>query len=177
MEASGSSVSVATNGDRVADIRPLSHIQTVQVEVEPNVEDGEDGKVDEETPPAAEGEEDEPSMPPLPVQLSEQPPHPEPQSTPMSKKDVPGLGRLSPPALPTVAEGLQEAGRKAAAAGKKSKKAKALSTRDLLPLHKDVGRSNKQLLEPATPEFKPTAEWVLLVYVGTVHCFMTCLYR
>ena len=37
---------------------------------------------------------------------------------------------------------------------------KGLSVNDLLPLHKDVGVSTKQLVEPATPDFKPTPEWV-----------------
>ena len=37
---------------------------------------------------------------------------------------------------------------------------KGLSVNDLLPLHRDVGTSTKQLVEPATPDFKPTPEWV-----------------
>ena len=160
MEGIAPSVSVATNGDRVADIRPLGHIQTVQVEVEPNAShDGEDG---EETSPAeSESAQGHASLS-SPVPPSTPPPQDlgQPQtSSPISKRDVPELSRLSPP-LPTVAEGLHEAGRKAAASGKKYKKSKPLSTKDLIPLHKDVGKSNKQLLEPATPEFKPTADWV-----------------
>lgn len=42
---------------------------------------------------------------------------------------------------------------------KKSKPVPSL-TKDLFPLHKEVGYSNKQLVEPSTPEFKPTPEWV-----------------
>ncbi len=172
-------VSVATNGDRVADIRPLGHIQTVQVEVEPST--GVDGVDGEETPPAAENEstQDPPSLSSLdpPSQAQQPPPDPEPpQPSPMNRKDVPAMGRLSPPSLPTVAEGLQEAGRKAAASGKKSKKSKPLSTKDLLPLHKDVGKSNKQLLEPATPEFKPTADWVMCVWCVCVRV-KVCTYN
>lgn len=43
---------------------------------------------------------------------------------------------------------------------KKKAKPKPVLSRDLLPLHKEVGYSNKQLAEPSTPEFKPTPEWV-----------------
>ena len=43
---------------------------------------------------------------------------------------------------------------------KKKAKPKPVLTKDLLPLHKEVGYSNKQLIEPSTPEFKPTPEWV-----------------
>lgn len=204
---SGRGFSVATNGNRVADIGPLGRIHTVQVEVEPDdVEESEvneEGGVPqnggdsggEETGEATgEGEEtgsgkeagveegtreetsqEQPpspsAVPPPPTSRSAVPSTPEAQSppsapaqqlaSPASEKGAPGPGRLSPSSLPTVAEGLQEAGRKAAATKKsKSKKSKGLSTKDLLPLHKDIGRSNKQLLEPATPEFKPTAEWV-----------------
>ena len=90
---------------------------------------------------------------PAPLQASTQK-----LAAPASERSA--LGRISPHSLPTVAEGLQEAASKKASTGKKSKKSKPLSTRDLLPLHQDIGRSNKQLLEPATPEFKPTPEWV-----------------
>lgn len=83
------------------------------------------------------------------------------------------LGRISPHSLPTVAEGLQEA---ASRKGKRSKKSKPLSTRDLLPLHQDVGRSNKQLLEPTTPEFQPTPDWVCRHYIDfCVAIFCVCL--
>lgn len=184
--SSSSSVSVAINGDRVADIRPLGHIQTVQVEVEPN-SDNEDGDQDDEKPPAIEDDTNgiSPSSPtppdqPPPATPNQHLPPTQAQSLPLSPaqpltdiKPVAGLGehpsslpavigqgRHSPLSLPAVAEGLQEAGRKAASTNRKSKKSKPLSTKDLLPLHQDVGQSNKQLLEPATPEFKPTAEWV-----------------
>lgn len=186
----GRGVSVAINSDRVADLRPLQHIKMVQVEVEPETTrqdslDAEDAPRDEgegegeEHPSPGEGA-NEPQSPPQTPQTPQSPqtPQAEPQVSQMpvvasaqspvqpppdtkGEVGVAGLGRLSPPSLPTVSEGLQEAGsRKAAVTGKKGKKAKPLSTRDLLPLHKDVGRNNKQLLEPSTPEFKPTAEWV-----------------
>ena len=61
-----------------------------------------------------------------------------------------------------VAEGLDEAARRASRSSlkKKASKTKPLSGKDLFPLHQDVGRSNRQLAEPTTPNFKPTPEWV-----------------
>lgn len=194
-------VSVSTNGNRVADIRPLGRIQTVQVEVEPNEtevteDDGDSlqsrmigaeagsGEESREEGMKTEGESggeiigegrvtgredfvEETRGSQVQRSSPTPPPTTQPQLMPVQQlagptgeKSALGPGRLSPHSLPTVAEGLQEAGTKRSLAGKKSKKSKALSTKDLLPLHQDVGRSNKQLLEPATPEFKPTAEWV-----------------
>lgn len=164
----GRGVSVAINSDRVADIQPLHHIQTVQVEVEP---DGGEEEGEEKPPPEEAAEEPQSPSPSAQLPQAEaQSPHPtgvtsvqtpvQPLSGAKNEEGVVALDRLSPPPLPTVSEGLQEAGRKAASVGKKSKKSKPLSTKDLLSLHKDVGKSNKQLLEPSTPEFKPTAEWV-----------------
>ena len=178
-------MSVAMNTDRVADIQPLHHIQTVQVEVEPEGtrDSGEEELVahrdrPQDIPPPAQGSpvsaDIHPPEPPATADIH--PPEPPSTHTPVpdikNEGGVAGLGRFSPPSLPTVSEGLQEAGRKAAFAGKKQKKSKPLSTKDLLPLHKDVGRSTKQLLEPSTPEFKPTAEWVSVqwnpVTIGTM---------
>lgn len=197
----GPGVSVATNGNRVADIRPLGRIHTVQVEVEPNVGENEEVPEEGESPQSGDsGREDtggetgrdggetgsgretgveeglreetsqeEPPSPPAPSSQSTIPSTtgarlPPSQPVPTQQLAAPpseNSGRLSPSSLPTVAEGLQEAGRKASATKKsKSKKPKGLSTKDLFPLHQDVGRSNKQLLEPSTPDFKPTTEWV-----------------
>lgn len=193
-------ISVSTNGNRVADIRPLGRIHTVQVEVEPDVgeteiteDDGdslqsrvnggeagsgeesrEEGRKAESEIVSDEGgvtgrvdetrrrrDSQELRSSPTPPPTTQPQPMPLQQlAGPTGEKSTLGPGRLSPHSLPTVAEGLQEAGTKKASAGKKSKKSKALSIKDLLPLHRDVGRSNKQLLEPTTPEFKPTAEWV-----------------
>ena len=230
----GQTVSVATTGDRVADIRPLGRIQTVQVEVEPNPAEeeepeepdsaekenasptekapdlAEERKIDGEgegtvespssrlpPPPQTPSPTSQPSEEALPsthqspattkASLAEEAPpptsslasvplttgegtppaslpshaavHSQHGTSPAQQRGASAVGRISPQALPTVAEGLQEAEKKAASA-KKPKKVKALSTKDLLPLHQDVGRSTKQLVEPATPEFKPTAEWV-----------------
>lgn len=186
----GRTVSV---GNRVADIRPLGRIHTVQVEVEPNddgggVEGDPASPVEVNAAPPAPGEGDPATReggtasPPSPDPVTP-PPEAQPPTLPAaSERQLPapvsgaqtsaglaiesgayGLERLSPLSLPAVAEGLQEAGKRAASNSKKSKKAKPLSTRDLLPLHQDVGRSNKQLLEPMTQEFQPTAEWVCTV--------------
>lgn len=35
-----------------------------------------------------------------------------------------------------------------------------LEQQKLLPLHKDVGERNRELVEPLTPDFKPTPDWV-----------------
>ena len=170
-------VSVSKDGDRVADIRPIGRIQTVQVEVEPDVtgdvssdgenpeptnddENGENSNKEDPLPPSQS-----PSSHPLSTESS-----PESQqsqlssqqtasalSTPTSKQSISKQDQVSP--LPTVAEGLEEAARKVSTK-KKSGKPKPLSEKDLMPLHQDIGKSNKQLLEPSTPEFKPTAEWV-----------------
>lgn len=165
-------MSVALNDDRVADIKPPGRIQTVQVEVEPDDDEVEEER--EKLPSSEDGEGNEENVDPsastqtaAPTPAADAQSSPVPVAhtqaqlvpTPSNEKAVAGLGRFSPPSLPAVAEGLQEAGRKA---GKKSKKSKPLSTKDLLPLHKDVGRSNKQLLEPSTPEFRPTADWVCI---------------
>lgn len=161
----------------------------MQVEVEPDVggeevreeeevsgEEVEEEEEEEEAPQPTEAEEvkDESSPEHVPSlslpNPSTQPPTTETKhsSSQQSSRRLPapvplfssGQGRGSPPSFPTVAEGLQEAGRRAASAKTKSKKSKPRSTKDLLPLHQDVGRSNKQLLEPSTPDFKPTPEWV-----------------
>ena len=202
----------------MADIRPLGQIQTVQVEVEPNVggddithdeevgeSENKDGSMQElpspslssppssqerplpssqEQPSPSSQEHPLPSSPeeqhlssseslPSPNQLTQSPPQesqvPSLQQssaqqevlTPTGKKAVSRQGEgIPPPSLPTVAEGLEEAARRAASTKKKPGKVKPLSVKDLIPLHQDVGRSTKQLLEPSTPEFKPTADWV-----------------
>ncbi len=75
--------------------------------------------------------------------------------------DKRGPLRASPLPSHAISEGLDEAGRRLMSSSKKkSGKPKVLSVHDLMPLHQDVGRNNKQLLEPSTPEFKPTSEWV-----------------
>ena len=189
----GRNVSVATNGNRVADIRPLGRIHTVQVEVEPSNDDaaiqGDPAQGEgNASPPAPEDDpatREDTASPSSQIPTDPVTPPPQAQSTqpptlpPTSETQLPGpvagarmpaalasesgaygVERLSPLSLPAVAEGLQEAGKRAASNSKKSKKVKPLSTKDLLPLHQDVGRSNKQLLEPMTPEFQPTPEWV-----------------
>lgn len=51
-------------------------------------------------------------------------------------------------------------GQRSPAGGKKKSKPKPLSNKDLLACHQDVARGNRELVEPLTPEFKPTTEWV-----------------
>ena len=55
-------------------------------------------------------------------------------------------------------------------AGKKKSKPKPLSNKDLMACHQDVARSNRELMEPSTPEFKPTSEWVCTVILECIHC-------
>ena len=178
---------MSSSGDLVADIRPMGRLQTVQVEVEPDMgrhddePEEEEERAEEEEERAEEQEEarpaveqDQPVMDNPPEspkeegssQVSVTPtsalpsPPPPPTSTPVDSNLTPRAG-ASPLPHSTVAEGLDEAARRASAsARKKPSKSKPLSMKDLMPLHQDVGKNTRQLAEPVTPDFKPTQEWV-----------------
>jgi len=236
-------MSLAVSGDRVADIRPMGRLQTVQVEVEPDV-GGQEEEVqpdeEEEVQPEEEvkekeevkredesvGEEavaahgeiegaseeteaaggetktaedeaeltedaaklDEGQEPPIdkhnPPESTKEPELSRVSATPTSpaSSTTPSAASLPFPSQPspssrriprggvsflpnsTVAEGLDEAARRVSSSSMKRKvsKSKPLSGKDLMPLHQDVGRNNRQLAEPTTPNFKPTPEWVCL---------------
>ena len=61
-------------------------------------------------------------------------------------------------------------------AGKKKLKPKPLSNKDLMACHQDVARSNRELVEPSTPEFKPTSEWVCMLILEYIHCVYKCMH-
>ena len=85
-----------------------------------------------------------------------------PQSA--ERPDSFGLNHPSPitrlPPLMSPTDDLSGQRSPAGGGKKKSAKPKALSNKDLLACHQDVARSNRELVEPSTPEFKPTPEWV-----------------
>lgn len=162
-------MSAARNDERVANIGPPGRIQTVEVEVEPNVAEGDEESISEQrADQEKDGSATEQAAPSSSPTASVPTPPPTAQSPQAAAQTVPfppnsagstiKSGGISPLPPPTFAEGLEEAGRKATK--KKSGKAKPLSGKDLIPLHQDIGRSTKQLVEPSTPDFKPTAEWV-----------------
>ncbi len=141
-----------------------------------------DRVIEEEEPPAAAAKAGNPSDSPKrteePIQALTTPTStvpslssgvPSPQSR-ASSGHTPKLEMT--PMLPNtaVAEALGEAARKAAVSSKKkASKTKPLSVKDLMPLHQDVGKSTRQLAEPATPDFKPTPEWVSLDMFVSMH--------
>ena len=91
-----------------------------------------------------------------------QPPPPPPQGMEAARRpDSFGLDHPSPitrlPPLMSPADDIS--GQRSPAGGKKKSKPKPLN-KDLMACHQDVARSNRELVEPSTPEFKPTTEWV-----------------
>ena len=181
-------VSISSSGDRVADLQPVGQVQTVQVEVAPDA--GHLSDVEEDPVPAEPNEisKEEISDGTTGCSASEPPasdlPASEPPASNLSASEPPASNLSAAPASTpvnsntfhaccddsksllinsTVAEGLEEAGRRATSSTKKkSKKSKPVSVKDLIPLHQDVGKSNRQLVEPLTPDFQPTSEWVCL---------------
>ena len=102
-----------------------------------------------------------------------QPPPPPPQGMEAATRpDSFGLDHPSPitrlPPLMSPADDIS--GQRSPAGGKKKSKPKPLSNKDLMACHQDVARSNRELVEPSTPEFKPTSEWVCTVILECVHC-------
>ena len=97
------------------------------------------------------------ALPPLDMQASQG----------AERPDSFGLNHPSPitrlPPLMSPSDDLS--GQRSPAGGKKKSKPKALSNKDLLACHQDVARSNRELVEPSTPEFKPTPEWVSVCIV------------
>ena len=96
---------------------------------------------------------------------SHTPPTPPP---PQSGGDAPkrpesfGLNHPSPitrlPPLMSPSDDMS--GQRSPGSGRKKSKPKPLNTKNLMACHQDIARSNRELIEPTTPEFKPTTEWV-----------------
>ena len=108
------------------------------------------------------------------------PPHTQPPPPPQGREAVKrpdsfGLDHPSPitrlPPLMSPADDMS--GQRSPAGGKKKSKPKPLSNKDLMACHQDVARSNRELVEPSTPEFKPTTEWVRSVCLCVCTC--TCM--
>ena len=165
-------VSVSSSGSRVADLQPLGRVNTVQVEVEPEADNIVDNKEDSEPEQPIASVREEMSHLTTKSTVSDlhsPPPPPPPASTPTRAKATPSDASAMMPDS-TVAEGLEEAARRVASTKKKrSGKSKPLSVKDLMPLHQDVGRSNRQLVEPLSPDFQPTPEWVCACIL-VCHC-------
>ena len=106
----------------------------------------------------------EPAEPPL-----SQPPPPS-HISPATPSQASPLTQAPPPIVPTHQEP-----EKSKPGKKKTGKGKPATAKDLLPLHKEVARNNQQLIEPTTPDFKPTTEWVC-VHVRVVSvCVCVCV--
>ena len=98
-----------------------------------------------------------------------QPPPLPPQGTDTAQQpDSFGLDHPSPitrlPPLMSPADDIS--GQRSPTGGKKKSKPKPLSNKDLMACHQDIARSNRELVEPSTPDFKPTTEWVCSVCVA-----------
>ena len=158
------------------DIGAPGKIRTVEVEVEPHTGGDEEEEEEEEVhplpppplpsaeeeevkgheDPAHQGEDhthpqDDDEEPPPPREPTPEP-KPKPQAAPPSNQPQQQQQPLNLPPASVVATTLP--------GQKKKPKKKDLSTRDLLALHQDVGQRTKQLMEPSTPDFKPTTDWV-----------------
>ena len=114
---------------------------------------------------------------PSPSLTQPPPPAPPPPAPPQGmeaakRPDSFGLDHPSPitrlPPLMSPADDIS--GQRSPAGGKKKSKPKPLSNKDLMACHQDVARSNRELVEPSTPEFKPTTEWVGSVCVCICAC-------
>ena len=85
-----------------------------------------------------------------------------------------GLDHPSPitclPPLMSPADDIS--GQRSPAGGKKKSKPKPLSNKDLMGCHQGVARSNRELMEPSTPEFKPTSEWVCVLVLVCPLCVL-----
>ncbi len=101
-------------------------------------------------------EPDTPTQPPL----TQAPPSS--HISPATPSQASPLTQAPPSVVPTHIEP-----EKSKPGKKKTGKGKPATANDLLSLHKEVARNNQQLIEPTTPDFKPTTEWVR-VYVGVV---------
>lgn len=170
----------------IPDIDPPGRVETVEVEVEPEVND--------ETPvsPAEDGaheQQQQPKPPTPPPESQPQPssatpadtqslpvsegtpnlePQPQPLRPPPFSKEMPEQFISSSSSLPKPSILVDD--RK-----KKGSKPKSLPSRRLLPLHQDVAQSTKRLVEPSTPDFKPTPEWVSLIPLPPF--FLVCQLR
>lgn len=96
-----------------------------------------------------------------PPSLTQPPPPAPPQGMEAAKRpDSFGLDHPSPitrlPPLMSPADDIS--GQRSPAGGKKKSKPKPLSNKDLMACHQDVARSNRELVEPSTLEFKPTTK-------------------
>jgi hypothetical protein len=113
-----------------------------------------------------------------PPSHTQPPPPPQGMEMAAERPDSFGLDHPSPitrlPPLMSPADDIS--GQRSPAGGKKKSKPKPLSNKDLMACHQDVARSNRELVEPSTPEFKPTPEWVCtrtlfsIVCINIMHC-------
>ena len=155
----------------IPDIDPPGRVQTVEIEVEP--------EVNAETPVSpdkdhTQEQQQEPKPPTPPPESQPQPPSAtaaDTQSPPVSE-GAPNLGPQPQPLHPppfskempeqfiSASSSLPKPSILIDDRKKKGSKPKSLPSRRLLPLHQDVAHSTKRLVEPSTPDFKPTPEWV-----------------
>ena len=102
------------------------------------------------------------ALPTVPPPLDIQAPTPSGRAVHNEKPETFGLDHPSPitrlPPLMSPSDDMS--GQRSPGSGRKKSKPKPLSNKDLIACHQDVARSNRELVEPSTPEFKPTAEWV-----------------
>ena len=95
------------------------------------------------------------TTPTVPPPLDMQPPQGRERPETFGLDHPSPITRLPPLMSPTD----DMSGQRSPARGKKKSKPKPLN-KDLMACHQDVARSNRELVEPTTPEFKPTTEWV-----------------
>lgn len=147
------------------EIEPAGRVQMVEVEVENNRDGG-------DTPTSPSQPEDMPTSPVSPTEQEQVVPkttpiQTSPQATPLqtSLPQATPVAAMDSPASQrgglTVGAQTYASAYDARPAKGKGKPLKSPLTRDLMPLNRDVARSTQSLVEPlATPDFKPTPEWV-----------------
>ena len=153
---------------QMPDIEPAGRVQMVEVEVEHHQDGG-------DTPTSPTQHEDTPTSPTSPTSPSENeqvvprleatPQTTPPQTTPPQTMPPATAGsQVQPRGLPVGAQSYASAYDARPMKGK-GKTNKSPLSRDLMPLNRDVARSTQSLVEPvATPDFKPTPEWVSMVW-------------
>ena len=156
-------VQQSTEGGHVPmpEIEPAGRVHMVEVEVEHN-RDGLDTPTsplqpdDTPTSPVSPSEQDQTILNATPPQVTPTR-TPPPQATPVAATGSPASQREG---LPAGAQTYVSAYDARPSKGK-GKPLKSPLTRNLMPLNRDVARSTQSLVEPvATPNFKPTPEWV-----------------
>ena len=145
---------------QMPDIEPAGRVQMVEVEVEHHQEGG-DTPSSPLTPgdvPTSVQHGDAPTFPPSSSEQEQV--VPPIQASPQTTPSVATGSQALPRSLPVGAQSYASAYDARPIKGK-GKPHKSPLTRDLMPLNKDVARSTQSLVEPvATPDFKPTPEWV-----------------